>query len=230
MKNNFSTRLSTGHYIFGGIYLGVQQYLLPILLILAASLLGLRLSDSWFNFIFFSINFLVITIVFHRYLRGELRRFFAKPLACLGIAAAGFALYWVANIYVSVAISFITPDFSNANDASIQLMANDQDALMFAGSVLLVPVVEETLYRGVIFSFTDHFSRPLAYIISTLLIALVHVVGYMGSMDLLTIFISILQYLPAGVFLCWAYARSGTLVAPILIHTAVNLIGMAAMR
>ena len=230
MNDKISNRLSTGHYIFGAIYLGAQQYALPLLMILVALLLKLPLSDVWFNFVFFCINFIVIGSVFHKYLLGELRRFFAKPLASLGLALAGFALYWVANVYISIAITFLLPDFSNANDASIASMAGQQYWIMFAGSVLLVPVVEETLYRGVVFGFADHFSRPLAYIISTLLFALVHVVGYISTMTPMMFFVSILQYIPAGLCLCFAYDKSGTLITPILIHTAVNLIGMAAMR
>ena len=60
--------------------------------------------------------------------------------------------------------------------------------------------------------------------------ALVHVVGYIGSYDALTLLLCFLQYLPAGYCLAWCYSNTGTIVTPILMHMIVNAYGMYNMR
>ena len=63
---------------------------------------------------------------------------------------------------------FVYPDFSNVNDTSIMELTQQNYTLMAIGTVLLVPVVEETLYRGVVFGSLYKRSRVAAYTVSTL--------------------------------------------------------------
>ena len=109
-------------------------------------------------------------------------------------------------------------------------MADQHYLLMTLGTVLLVPITEETLYRGLIFGTIYRKNAVLGYILSAFIFSAVHVVGYIGLQNTTELLISFVQYLPAGLALGWAYARSGTIWTPILIHAAVNWIGMAAMR
>ena len=222
--------MTKAEYIFGICYLVAQQFLIPYLLVLGAVWLRLPIDELWLNFTFFVLNIVVICIGFSRYLGQNLRHLGKHILQILSTSVVGFVVYWASNLLVSIAIFLYFPSFSNANDASIQAMASQQYWIMFTGSVILVPVVEEVLYRGVIFSFLDRYSRPLAYLLSALFFAAIHVVGYIGSMEPMYLLVSVLQYLPAGLCLCWAYARTGNIFAPVLIHTAVNLMGMLAMR
>jgi len=230
MKHTLHNTMTKAEYIFGICYLVAQQFLIPWLLVLGAVWLKLPPSDLWLNFAFFALNFLVVCVAFSRYLGKNLRTLGKNILPVLGYGAAGFLLYWSANVLVSLFIAIYFPGFANANDVNIQTMASEQYPIMFIGSVLLVPLVEETLYRGVVFGFIYRYSRVAAYAATTLLFAFVHVVGYMGSLSPAYLLVSILQYVPAGLCLSWAYARTNTIFTPILIHTAVNLIGMLAMR
>ena len=70
----------------------------------------------------------------------------------------------------------------------------------------------------------------LALLISMAVFSLMHIAGYVGIADWLTLFLCFFQYLPAGFALAWSYQRSGTILAPILVHMAVNQTGMLAMR
>lgn len=230
MENKLQNRTNKKETIFGLCYLVAQQYPVPFLLTLAMAFVGLTTSELWINFIFFSFNFAVITVVFRRFLLEDLRTFFKKPFSVLVLCILGFVIYWAANIFVGVVIALFFPGYYNPNDANIASMAGDGFWIMFAGSVILVPVVEETLYRGVVFGLADRYSRTLAYVLSTVLFALIHVIGYIGIMKPQYILVSMLQYVPAGLCLSWIYTRSNTIFAPILIHTAVNLLGMLAMR
>ena len=230
MKHKLQNQMNKAESIFGLCYLATQQFAVPFLLTLVMALLGFSTTELWLNFIFFAFNFLVVTVAFHRFLLADLRIFSKNPLSVLGLCVLGFVVYWAANIFAGLLLSLYFPNFANPNDANIQAMAGDRFWVMFTGSVILVPLVEETLYRGVIFGVADRLNRPLAYILSTLVFALIHVVGYIGAVSPLYLLVSMLQYVPAGLCLSWAYARTNTIFAPILIHTAVNFLGMLAMR
>ena len=102
--------------------------------------------------------------------------------------------------------------------------------LMSIGTVLLVPVVEEMLFRGVLFGRLYQKNCFLAYALSTILFSCIHIVGYLGVYAPTDLFLSFLQYVPAGICLAWSYAKSGCIWAPILIHIAVNQVGTLSMR
>ena len=230
MKDSFYPRLGNTQYILGFSYLVAQQLVIPRVLLFCARQMGLHPTAIELNFVYFCVNFVFAVAVFHRFLWEDLRTFYKEFAASMKYIALGFLLYWVATIFLSFYILRFFPAFSNANDSNIQVMANDNYLLMFCGSVLLAPLVEETLYRGVVFGFVDRFNRVAAYCASTLLFTLIHVLPYISQMSALETLANMLQYLPAGICLSWAYEKGHTIFVPIVIHTAVNLIGMAAMR
>ena len=102
--------------------------------------------------------------------------------------------------------------------------------LMLIGTVILVPPVEECLFRGLIFGLFHRRSRLAAYAVSSLLFCAIHVIGYIGYYEPLHLLLCFVQYLPAGLALGWAYEFSGSIYAPTLIHMAVNAIGILSMR
>lgn len=224
--------MTTPELIFGWIYIIAQQFIVPLLLDLVFKSFGLPESDLWVNFAFFATNFVVVIIAFRKYLAASLRQLGKRFGHVLGDCVAGFLLYWAANVFVSMIIALWVPTYANANDAYIQTMANDDFWIMFIGSVILVPLAEETLFRGVIFGTLDRLNRPLAYILSTLIFGAIHIVGYLllGIYSLQDAAISMLQYLPAGLCLGWVYADTDTIFAPVLVHTTINLIGVMYMR
>jgi membrane protease YdiL (CAAX protease family) len=112
----------------------------------------------------------------------------------------------------------------------VTLMLQEEFSLVAFGIVVLVPVVEETLFRGMIFRNLYDRSPAGAYLISMFAFAAIHVTGYIGSVEPVYILLSFLQYLPAGYCLCFAYRRSGTIISPILMHMIVNAVAAFSMR
>lgn len=216
--------------VWGWGYMIFQLLILPVLLVVGNRLLPRPFSEAEVNFIFFCINFICVTLIFHRYLIASAKTALDKPFLCLQSAFLGFTAYWLVSYIVGFAITLLHPDFTNLNDSSITEMTQGSYTLMSIGTVLLVPVTEEVLYRGLVFSKLYHRSRILAYVLSALFFSAVHIVGYITLYEPLEIFLSLIQYLPAGVCLAWAYARSDSIWAPILIHITVNQIGILSMR
>ena len=134
------------------------------------------------------------------------------------------------NILMGQLIFALDPQFTSINDAGIGQMVEENYALMFIGTVFFVPIAEECLFRGLVFRGLYDRNVILAWVVSVLLFAAIHVTGYIGSQPTLTLLLCFVQYLPAGLCLAGAYRLSGSLISPILIHALVNLIGMISLR
>ena len=142
----------------------------------------------------------------------------------------GFVAYYACNWFTTWAVRQLVPSFSNYNDHSIAAILKGNYFLMLIGTVILVPPVEECLFRGLIFRNLYGKSRWAAYIVSILAFAVIHIIGYIGSYSAIELLMAFLQYLPAGLCLAWAYTKADTIFAPIVIHAAINFISINGLR
>ena len=225
-----SVNFTKAELILGWIYMPLQLLVIPLLFNIANMLLGNPISLTDLNFCFFCFNFLCVTIIFRKYLLGNLKTFFARPLRGFAAASAGFLGYWASSILMSMLIVTVYPEFVNANDEAIEVMVKDNFALMTIGTVILVPITEELLFRGLIFRSIYNRNRFLAYTISAVAFSLPHVLSYIGAYDPLLLLLCFVQYLPAGLCLAWSYVRGDTIFAPIVIHAAINYVSINALR
>lgn len=214
----------------GFFYTAFELLALPYLLHAMNGLLIHPLSSVWINFLFFSLNFLLLAAIMHRFLRRSVSYAGQHPLRLIAVALAGFVVYMIANAGLSLLITQLFPDFSNPNDQSIGMMAGVNFTVTAIGTVLLVPLAEELVHRGLIFGSLLSRNRTAAYLISALFFAVVHMAQYIGSTQPLTLALALVQYLPAGLVLAWSYERSDSIFVPVLIHTAVNVLGILSMR
>ena len=83
--------------------------------------------------------------------------------------------------------------------------------------VVLAPIAEELFFRGVVFNaFLRERGPRLAYLGSAALFAVIH----LSIVALLPIFL-------LGLALAWVYDRTGSLLAPIVMHAVVNGLSVA---
>ncbi len=230
MKKTLSVTPSKGQLLPGAVYMAFSLLILPGLLSLLLALLPVPVSAGMANFWFFVLNFLVTVGIFHKFLLSSLKELRHNLSSILLFAALGLILYWMFNLAVSFLIVTVQPDFANVNDSSIAELAAQNYPLMAIGTVALVPIAEELLFRGVLFAGLYNRSRVAAFAVSTLIFCAIHVVGYVGLYPPVTLLLCFFQYIPAGLSLGWAYAKTGSIFAPVLMHTAINAIGILAMR
>lgn len=224
-------KLTPNETVFGLIYFLLQLLIVPGIIVVAnMMLLNNALSEAAANTVCFAINFVVVLVIFRKFLWKDLRFAIAEPWHVLRWAGIGFLIYMAGNTVVSLVITVIDPNFANINDASIMEMVQDNFGLMTFSTVILVPIVEECFYRVLIFrNLYDRFP-VLAYIVSIILFSLAHVVGYIGFESFGTLVLCFIQYLPAGFALAFAYRHGSSIYASVLIHMTVNQIGMLVMR
>ncbi len=216
--------------LLGWSYLLFSMFVLPFVIQFGAYILGLPLSDSLLNLIFFGVNFAAVVLIFRRFLSASLKAAVAAPWRSLRFALFGLVFYFVGMHLVSRGILRIYPDFSNVNDQAVSQMTQEYTVLMNLFTILLVPITEETLYRGLLFQGLQRKNRYLAYIVSTAVFASIHILAYIGIYDWKLLTLCFVQYIPAGIALAWAYEKADTIVAPILMHITINQIGISAMR
>ena len=126
--------------------------------------------------------------------------------------------------------SSVVTDFSNINDQSIAALLRENFPVMALCTVIFVPITEECLFRGVLFRGIYDRAPWAAWVVSAALFSFVHVMNYVGVIPPLPLLLCFLQYVPAGICLAAAYRLSGSLLCPILIHAAVNAVGVLSMR
>ena len=225
-----SCSLTAKEKTYGMVWLMFEILFFPWLLELFNCILPAPLPQVEVNFIFFAVNFIAVVWIFHRYLKAQLGLVPDLIEKILLVALPGFLIYRLVNLLLTMALFAADPDFVSINDLTIQSLAQENYFLMLVGSVFLVPIAEECLFRGLLFRGMYDHSPVLAWIVSILLFSAIHVTGYIGQYSLPTILLCFAQYIPAGVCLAGAYRFSGSLLSPILIHALVNLMGMLALR
>ena len=95
--------------------------------------------------------------------------------------------------------------------------------------VVLMPIVEEPLFRGLLFGTARRYSRALGYVLSTLVYAVYCVWQFAyayGQVDLRYLLLAV-EYLPMGLALTWCYDNGGSIWSPIALHAVINAFTLA---
>lgn len=225
--NKFLT-MTRAEQAIGWAWLVIQLFFLPTIISLINMLLHLGLSVTMLNVVLFTIDFIAVVVIFRRYLQGQLRSIRLSTLFVW--VPVGFLLYWLMSIGVTYIAAILQPAHINANNVAIHTLLQERPLLMTVGTVIFAPITEEILFRGLLFGQLYKKKPILGYTVSVLVFAAVHVVSYIGMQSPLSLLISLLQYIPAGVVLGFIYVKAQTLAAPILIHAILNLLATVAMR
>lgn len=227
MKLSISTNRNEN--TLGYCYLIFYQFFLPSMLAAGAYLLG-GISPSALNICFFVINFTAVVFIFHRFFWRSVTALREGWKKCLTSAALGLGAYFAAMFLLSLIIPWFDPNFSNVNDDNILDLTREHGVLLGVCIVLLVPVVEETLFRGLVFRHLYLKNPILGYFASAAIFSMIHITAYMGTTDSRTLVLCFIQYLPAGFVLAGAYERADNIFAPIATHMTINLLGFVFSR
>lgn len=229
MKHNLIHSMTRGDRIAGWAYFALWLLALPTVIALVCAALGLS-SLTLANLIYYAVNFLFCGLIFRRMLLDSLCRARSDPRPVIHAAVCGMAAYFLSAYAAGVAITLLRPEFANANDAAITQMLGEHPVLMTLSVTLLVPVAEECLFRGLLFSSLARRSRFWAYAVTVLMFSAVHILGHLESYDALSLALCLLQYAPGAAALCRACESADSLIPPIIIHALVNTLGVIAVR
>ena len=232
-KRKASTYMTYGEQIAGVVFFVIYLLVLPFvttpLFDLAQRLLGTPISSAMRNMLYYYILFAVTVIIFHGFLARTSRHLLDNlGLACKSLGVGLVGLYGL-NELVYRLTNLVFTNHTNLNDTTISAQINDAPHMTLLIVIFLAPFVEEVLFRGLVFGNLKGKSRILAYAVSCLLFALLHVWQFAVVNHDITYFLLMIQYLVPGLVLAWAYEHSGTLWASIALHAAANALSVWAM-
>ena len=231
MQNRRLTVLPSSMEItFGFCFLAFQVLFLGTAIVAAATALHAPIDNLTVNILYFLISLAAVLLIFRTFHRANFANFRRDAKRVLKTALIALPIYYAASLAVNGAIEVVVPDFFNRNDDTLARMLEENFALALFMCVVLAPIVEETLYRGMLFASLTEVSRPLAYGITILFFSMIHIVGYLTTMSALEVLLSALQYIPATIMFCVIYERTDCIWTPILLHAAANLISCTVIR
>lgn len=228
LKQPFAVSMRRYEIIGGIIWFLVYEFLMGFLAGAILGLLNLPYSDSTLNCIYFFCNFIVTAVLFRRFLAYNLPLVADHFLRFLKSVLIGFMVYWVLMVCFSALVELLGLSTWVPNDDTISSIAQENYRIMWVGAVLLAPLTEEALIRGLIFGNIRKKNRILAYILTALIFAAMHVAPYVLEMDVFNVLYNLLVYGLPSVALCLCYEYAGNIWGPIALHMVVNALGMSA--
>lgn len=134
-----------------------------------------------------------------------------------------YGLSFVSNIIVMLLLG--TGNEGSANQQLFENYLSGQPIAMFIQAVIFAPLLEELLFRGIIFRTLREKSKVYAHVISSLLFGFLHVYAGLFAGDM-TQLIHMLPYALMGFAFGYAYEKKGTIFVPIIIHGLNNFIAI----
>ncbi len=185
--------------------------------------LDMTLTPAQSNALYYALVVVIFVAAFWEFLKNAARilrdnpkgGFFAFSVA-LAAGLAGTCLVGLAPLPVTNPVRGDYPQqFALSPIATVLVV------------VILRPVVEELLFRGLLFGSVRKWSRGLAYALSAGVFALASVWQFAFPGGGAAYLLLALQYLPMGLALTWAYDVSGSLYTPLAARAAMSGIFLA---
>jgi len=212
--------------IFFVVYLLVMPLLLDKLFALCEKLLGTQIEAGLRSALYYYVIFAVTLVIFHSFLGQTTSRFFDNLNRSLTTLFLALLVFYGANELIYRLLRLLQISRANLNDTTIAAQVSAAPRTTALIVVFLAPFVEEVLFRGLVFGCVKEKSRVVAYALSALLFAFLHVWTFAVSAWDLGYFVLMLQYLVPGLVFAWAFDRSGTLWTSILLHASVNALAL----
>jgi uncharacterized protein len=140
----------------------------------------------------------------------------AAGLTLLALPCTWLLSHWSAQVMEWVRIEPVQQQAVTSIQSVVEVWPQ---VYMACAAILLIPVAEELLFRGVLYpSFRRSLGRRRAIWASAVLFGAVH--------------FNLMTFLPLtllGLLLAWLYERTGNLLAPIVAHSTFNLANLFLM-
>lgn len=229
IKQPFTVNMRRYEIIGGVIWFLIYNFLIGYVLELGMVLLGISYDAALLNCVYFFADFIITALLFRRFLAYSLPVVADHFLRFLKSVVIGFMAYWLLMVFLSTLVELLGISTWVPNDDTVSSIADMNYRVMWVGAVLLAPMTEETLIRGLIFGNIRRKNRILAYVLTSLIFAGMHIVSYIGDMNAINIIYNLLAYGLPSVALCLCYEYAGTIWGPIALHMVINAMGMSAM-
>jgi membrane protease YdiL (CAAX protease family) len=209
--------------MLGLVYLPFHVLGLPQLLnALATAHPGL--TTAWANGILYGLATVFVALAFGKRLYVHYGIWVDSAGGVLISLGKSFLLFIGLTVVLSVFLSVLpVENMINPNNQALLSLTGVDLRVTKALAIFLAPIVEEVLFRGVVFGSLRGKNPVAAYVVTFLVFAGAHLWPYLGQIPNLPLYF--LQYLPITMALCYSYEATGCLWTPILFHMMNNMMG-----
>lgn len=114
---------------------------------------------------------------------------------------------------------------SSENQELIEAITASYPILMIFVSCVLAPVVEEILFRGIVFGWIYEWNPKMAHLISSFIFGFIHIMSAVLTGNI-SEWVQIFSYCFMGFVLSYLYEKHNNIYVPILSHMMNNIISM----
>ena len=186
-------------------------------------------SEAQYNLFVYAVGYVVLSFTMANFLRTDFDVFWDNFRVSIQAIGVNIIWYYIAQYAVSLLLASVLPTIENPNTEAVTEAAISSGRTMMFVAAVLAPIVEEILFRGVVFGTIARKNKAVAYIVSTVLFSAYHlwIYVYLGA-DLLLMALYAVEYIPGSVMFAKTYDESGTIWAPILMHMLMNYVAVSA--
>lgn len=230
MTNNritpqFTPDHTKGEASFGWFWLMVHMFVLPLLFAVVMPETAAE-SPLTINYVYYGVSMAVVFLVFMKMLRREFDHLLDRFWHCIRYFFAAYFLWYALSMVMAAGMTVLGIEATPPNDQAVDALAQENFGGVLAISVIAAPIVEEVLFRGVLFQSIRKRSRVWAYIASLAVFGLYHTWQFALLYQDPVYLMYSLQYIPITFALTWSYEKSGSLWTAIFVHATNNYLAM----
>lgn len=229
MRGPFENRMTRTQTSLGWCWLPIHIVILPVLLKMYAMASADGLNGAEINLIYYGVSFVFVLTVMFRFLRSGFDRLLDWPGRCIFAAVIALFADYALSMLAATLLLALQGVIANPNTTATAVLAEQNSGVIRALAIFIAPIVEEALFRGVVFGSLRGRSRVLAYLVSTLLYGLYHVWQYALAYADAALLLYAVQYIPISLALGFCYERTESVWPPVFVHMIVNAASFSAL-
>lgn len=183
---------------------------------------GLYLSEAMSAAVYYYIMGVLTMVVFWGFLKNALfifRDFLPENLLAMVTGLAG-------GILLQLLVHQLPWPVENPNNTSWLEQYSYSYGATIIIVVVLMPVIEEVLFRGLLFGSLRRYSRPMAWVVSVVLFMVYSVWTFAVAYGDIRYMVLAFQYLPMALALTWCYDRGGSVWSAAILHATFDAIAL----
>ena len=219
-RNQWTVVLSPSERLRGWIFFALYLFVFPFLMLWAQSAYPAEWPVAEASAVYYLLVVVLLFLLLWSFLRENFSLLLDWLPENLFALVTGLAGALVLHFLVML-IPFPVENPNTAGYAAEYALAPQATLVIL---VVLMPVVEEVLFRGLLFGSVRGYSRALAWVLSVLAYSLYCVWQFaftFGGVEPRYLILA-LQYLPMSLALTWCYDLGGSVWSPVLLHAAIN--------
>ena len=230
MNNLTSREKKISWFLILPLYFFIGQFIIIYLFVAVLNIFDLKMTinslNALYNLVFCSVFSILTIIVLKKFIKKSFMAFkgnWKKDL--FWASTTGIVTLYVIQYAIGLLFFLFMPESTSANqDVIVEMMQTDIIPI-FITTVILAPVLEELIFRGIIFNSLYQKNRIFAHFFSSFLFGFMHIYSALFNGEIGQL-LYLIPYGVMGLVFSFVYEKKGNIIVPIYLHLLNNLISI----